>query len=78
MVMNPVMIQTAISHPAEPTFLVISALTIKIPEPIIDPATIIVESNRPNDCLKEVGCSAMDSWFGARENPGRTGFKINN
>src|SRR5258705_4171145 len=69
MVINPVITQTAISQPAEPTFLVISALTIKIPEPIIEPATIIVESNKPNDCLKEAFCSAMNY---------RLGFKISN
>jgi hypothetical protein len=36
-----------------------SALTIKIPEPIMDPATIIVPSNKPSVGLKEV-CSAME------------------
>ena len=41
------------SHPALPKFLVISALTIKIPDPIIDPATIIVASNKPKEGLKE-------------------------
>jgi hypothetical protein len=51
--MNPVSSQTAISHPALPVFLVISALTIKIPEPIIEPATIIVPSNSPKVGLKE-------------------------
>ena len=44
--------QTAISQPAEPTLRIISALTINIPEPIIEPATIIVASNRLKDCLK--------------------------
>jgi hypothetical protein len=43
--MNPVSNHTATNHPAEPTFLVMSALTINIPEPIMLPATIIVASN---------------------------------
>ena len=43
--MKPVNNQTATNHPADPTFLVISALTIKIPDPIILPATIMVASN---------------------------------
>jgi hypothetical protein len=29
--------------------LAIGAVTIKIPDPIIDPATIVVASKRPND-----------------------------
>jgi hypothetical protein len=33
----------------------------KIPEPIIDPATIIVASKSVSDCLKEVACSDI-SW----------------
>lgn len=51
--MKPVIIHTAMSQPALPTFLVMSALTIKIPEPIIEPATIMVPSNKPNEGLKE-------------------------
>jgi hypothetical protein len=35
------------NHPGAPRVLAISELTIKIPEPIIDPATIAVESKRP-------------------------------
>jgi hypothetical protein len=45
------MSQTATNQPAEPTLRVISALTIKIPEPIILPATIIVASSNPRDGL---------------------------
>ena len=51
-VIKPVISQTATSQPAEPTLRVISALTIKIPEPIMLPATIMVESSNPNDGLK--------------------------
>jgi hypothetical protein len=47
MVIKPVSTQTKIIHPALPTFLAISAVTIKIPEPIIEPATNIVASRRP-------------------------------
>jgi hypothetical protein len=35
------------SHPVLPTSRAISPATIKIPEPIIDPATIMVESKTP-------------------------------
>jgi hypothetical protein len=50
--MNPVISHTNMSHPAPPTFLTISALTMKIPEPIMDPATIIVASINPSVGLK--------------------------
>jgi hypothetical protein len=43
--MNPVNNHTATNQPADPTFLVMSALTINIPDPIMLPATIIVASN---------------------------------
>jgi hypothetical protein len=46
--------QTTISQPALPTVRVISALTIKIPEPIMDPATIKVPSSRPSVGLNVV------------------------
>src|SRR6476660_1069916 len=46
------MTHTAISHPELPTFRVISALTIKIPDPIMLPATTMVASNRVRDGLK--------------------------
>src|SRR6266853_1693441 len=41
------MTQAASSPPVEPVCRAISADTMKIPDPIIDPTTIIVESNRP-------------------------------
>jgi hypothetical protein len=61
------MTQEPSSHPVLPTFRAISAATMKIPDPIIDPATIIVESNSPklrlssldesSECgLAELGC----------------------
>ena len=52
-VITPAIIQTSKRSPAEPTERAISELTIKIPEPIIEPITIIVESNNPSSCLKE-------------------------
>src|SRR5882724_6408685 len=36
------------NHPGEPTWRAIIDETIKIPEPIIEPATSIVESNNPS------------------------------
>jgi hypothetical protein len=51
--MNPVNSQTSISHPELPVFLTISALTIKIPEPIMLPATTMVASIRLSDGLKD-------------------------
>src|SRR5690606_9538560 len=39
--------QTAISRPGEPTWRAISAETMKMPEPIIEPITIVVASRRP-------------------------------
>src|SRR5215203_1981683 len=53
-VIKPVITQAAINQPAEPRSFNISALTINIPEPIIDPATIIVASNNPRERLKDL------------------------
>ena len=48
MIVNaPVMSQTTSSQPADPVCRAMSAETMKMPEPIIAPATIMVESNRP-------------------------------
>jgi hypothetical protein len=44
-----------VSQPAEPTCLAISALTINIPEPIIDPTTSMVPSSNPSSLLKSSG-----------------------
>ena len=41
------MIHASSSQPVLPTSRAISPATMKIPDPIIDPATIIVESKRP-------------------------------
>src|SRR5260370_2047207 len=41
------MTQAASSPPVDPVWRAMSADTMKIPEPIIDPTTIIVESKRP-------------------------------
>jgi hypothetical protein len=55
MVSNPVIIQAISNQPGEPSIRDMSALTIKIPEPIIDPATIEVESKRERFFLKTWG-----------------------
>jgi hypothetical protein len=56
MVIIAVITHTITSHPALPTFLTMSALTMNIPDPIIDPATTMVASNNPKLGLNE------DSW----------------
>src|SRR5215467_6555776 len=48
MVMKPVTSQAAINNAVESTCLAISADTRKIPEPIIEPMTSMVELVRPN------------------------------
>ena len=64
--------QTISSQPAEPTWRAISAGTMKIPEPIIEPATIMVESSNPSSRMKPVvaswlrlGVAAMPSDIGS-------------
>src|SRR6185503_7248085 len=47
-VRRPVTIHATNNQPGEPTCRDISAETMKMPEPIIDPATIVVESRRPS------------------------------
>ena len=59
-VKTPVKAHTNNTQPPPPTVLEISALTIKMPEPIIDPITSIVESNRPKCLLNSVDCCAED------------------
>src|ERR1700754_5337745 len=49
--MKPVSTQIAISQPDEPTLRIISALTINIPDPIMEPATSMVPSSRPSSCF---------------------------
>ncbi len=47
-VSNPVTIHTTRSHPGEPTCRAMIDETMKIPEPIIEPATSMVESSKPS------------------------------
>ena len=47
MVKTPVKIQVKSNPPAEPVYRAMSAATMKMPEPIIEPTTIIVASKRP-------------------------------
>ena len=53
MVRIPVISQVSISQPGAPNVRDMSALTIKIPEPIMDPMTKAVESNRFRLFLRE-------------------------
>jgi hypothetical protein len=46
-VSTPARAQAIINHPGEPTSLEDSAETMKMPDPIIDPTTIIVASSSP-------------------------------
>jgi hypothetical protein len=49
-------------HAAEPTSLAMAAVTKKIPEPIMEPATKLVASNNPNERFK--WCFSCDIfWF---------------
>ena len=48
----PVTPHTTSSQPAEPTNRAMSAETMKTPEPIIEPATSIVESSKPRPLMK--------------------------
>ena len=50
--MTPVRIQTRSSQPLEPTSRAMSAETMKMPEPIMVPATSMVASKRPRRLLK--------------------------
>jgi hypothetical protein len=54
MVKKPATAQATKSQPAEPKSRVMPAETMKIPEPIMDPETIITESVRPRERLKSV------------------------
>src|SRR6476619_2150047 len=61
----PVIAHTTSSHPADPTNRPISAETMKTPDPIIDPATSMVESSKPS-CLtnpSDVVCSSFTSLW---------------
>src|SRR5438876_661238 len=52
------MIQATNSQPGEPTCRDISAETRKMPEPIIEPATIVVESSSPRPRMNPVFLSS--------------------
>ena len=54
MVRIPVKIQVKSINPGEPTCLATPAVTIKMPLPIIEPMTIIVESNNVSERFKSV------------------------
>ena len=57
----PVMSQTSSSRPGEPTVRAMSALTMKMPDPIMAPMTIIMASKRDISRLK---CGAPGSGAG--------------
>ena len=57
--MMPVNTHVTRSHPGEPTVRAMSDETMKIPDPIIDPTTIVVESSRFNARLNSC-CSVAD------------------
>src|SRR6476469_4027473 len=59
-VRTPATTQLSMSQPLLPTSRAISPATIKIPEPIIDPATIMVESNNPSDRLSFCGAAESE------------------
>ena len=64
MVSTPVTTQATSSHPGLPTWRAMSAETMKMPEPIIEPTTTIVASNRPSPRLNSVS-SAVRTPVGA-------------
>jgi hypothetical protein len=65
MVINPVSTHKTIIHPLEPISRIIGAVTMKIPDPIIDPATSNVASNNPNDCFN---FDSMRAFFWLKQN----------
>ena len=58
MVKTPVTAHATNSHPPPPSSRYISAGTIKIPDPIMVPMTIMTESKSPSSRIKPVLCSA--------------------
>src|SRR5205809_1033569 len=57
LVIVPASIHATINHPGEPTKRDDSADTMKIPDPIIEPTTIMVASIEPSDRVSPVRCS---------------------
>ncbi len=66
------MAQTTSSQPAEPTCRVISALTMKMPDPTMMPATIMIESNSPSALRNSCGapCSLASDFEASSTVPG--------
>ncbi len=64
MVSTPVSSQATSSQPGLPIQRAISADTMKMPEPIIDPMTTIVASNRPRRRLNSVSRPASGGAAG--------------
>src|SRR5579862_326631 len=62
MVIAAVTSQAAISRAGEPTLRLISAGTMKMPEPIIDPTTIAVALKRPSPCTRCVPAEDAGFW----------------
>src|SRR5262249_60374996 len=60
---RPVINHTTRSQPGAPTCLEISAGTMKMPVPIIEPATIIVESSKPRPRTNPVVLSVSARTF---------------
>ena len=63
MVRIPVKIQVSNINAGEPTCLATPAVTIKMPLPIIDPMTIIVESNKVSERFKSVSKGWLELVF---------------
>src|SRR5258707_13151719 len=59
------MIQVRSKPPAEPVWRVMSEATMKMPEPIIDPTTIMVPSKRPMARTKPRSEAGLDCANGA-------------
>src|ERR1700733_15087313 len=55
------MIQASSRPPVDPESRAISAETMKMPEPIIEPTTMVVESNRPRPRTKPEDCASAGS-----------------
>jgi hypothetical protein len=62
MVMAAVTNHAAINRAGEPTPRLISAGTIKMPEPIIDPTTMAVALKRPSPCTRFVPAAGAEVW----------------
>ena len=58
-VMRAVTIQAAMSSAGEPTMRAMSAETMKMPEPIMEPMTMAVAEKRP---MPRTKCGATEGW----------------